>query len=261
MKKDRFIGTYEWSLKTEGNLNLKEKITLIRMLLEAQTKDMLQGLLYRSGIWKHKLKRVDLGKIQIPDSQTSKEAIKIAESTYSPTLLNHCYRTYYFARVLAQVDQFNKIDEELLFVGAMLHDLGLTPQNLPKAATCCFTMDAAHFSKNFALEHQWNEQRANSLFTSISAHLNPVINPTIYGKESYLLGGGAFMDMLGKRHYTAPKPTMEQIHQKYPRAQFMGEIVGSIPMMKSPNTRAGFLKKLGFATLAAQNPLEKRWGG
>ena len=41
----------------------------------------------------------------------------------------------------------------------------------------------------------------------------------------------------------------------------MGEIVSSRPVMKSPNTRAGFLKKLGFATLAVQNPPEKTWGG
>jgi HD superfamily phosphodiesterase len=66
-----------------------------------------------------------LAELPAPDSEAARASFQIAERYYSPALLNHCIRSYYFAAA-AGLEQGLSFDPELLYVASILHDLGLT---------------------------------------------------------------------------------------------------------------------------------------
>lgn len=249
------IGSYEWSLHTKGALSRREKLKMIRMLVQSQVKDVVTGLAYKTGWMKYKLDRTDLDSIPLPDSEIAIRSIELAEDKYTPALLHHCYRTYYLGQLLGQADHLKNIDHELLFTGCMLHDVGIASGHIHEASGCCFSIEGAHFAQNLALEYQWSETQAKKLFTSISAHLNPVVNKKTYGNEGYLLGAGAMLDVIGARHYAVPAQVLHQVHAKHPRTGFEEEIVETMQHPHLKNSRAHFLGKMGFARLAGKNPL------
>ena len=66
--------------------------------------------------------------ISIPDTKLAHEVTELVRDTESPLLFNHSSRVYYFG-ALAGKRRGLKFDPELLYVGAMFHDMGLTRQH------------------------------------------------------------------------------------------------------------------------------------
>ena len=63
--------------------------------------------------------------IRIPDSRLAREIMQLVRDTESALLFNHSSRVYYWA-ALAGKRRALKFDRELLYAGAMFHDMGLT---------------------------------------------------------------------------------------------------------------------------------------
>ena len=72
---------------------------------------------------------MDLDAVRVPDSALAKAAESYVSALSSGSLVNHLYRTYYWGTLLAQADKVRIKDEELFYVAALLHDLGLTKQH------------------------------------------------------------------------------------------------------------------------------------
>ncbi|MGE4340970.1 MAG: HD domain-containing protein, partial [Pigmentiphaga sp.] len=66
-----------------------------------------------------------LGDIAIPDSKLAREITELVRDTESPLLFHHSSRVYYWAS-LAGRQRGLRYDPELLYAGAMFHDMGLT---------------------------------------------------------------------------------------------------------------------------------------
>ncbi|MET8351847.1 MULTISPECIES: HD domain-containing protein [unclassified Micromonospora] len=62
---------------------------------------------------------------RVPDTRLSAAATDLLIASSPATLVNHCLRTYHFGLAMADRDGLDP-DLELLFIGAALHDLGLT---------------------------------------------------------------------------------------------------------------------------------------
>jgi HD superfamily phosphodiesterase len=60
--------------------------------------------------------------VTIPDSKLAREATELVHDTESPLLFNHSTRVYYFGS-LAGKKRGLKFDPELLYIGAMFHDM------------------------------------------------------------------------------------------------------------------------------------------
>src|SRR6266851_2149632 len=84
--------------------------------------------------------------VTIPDSKLAREATELVRDTESPLLFNHSTRVYYFGS-LAGKRRGLKFDPELLYVGAMFHDMGLTSQYTSKAHR--FEVDGANSARAF----------------------------------------------------------------------------------------------------------------
>jgi HD superfamily phosphodiesterase len=63
--------------------------------------------------------------IEIPDSKLARAATELVRDTESPLLFHHSTRVFYFG-ALAGKRRKLKFDPELLYIGAMFHDMGLT---------------------------------------------------------------------------------------------------------------------------------------
>ena len=64
--------------------------------------------------------------ISIPDSRLAREITELVRDTESPLLFHHSSRVYYWGALAGK--RRLRYDAELLYAGAMFHDMGLTPQ-------------------------------------------------------------------------------------------------------------------------------------
>src|ERR1700726_901042 len=63
--------------------------------------------------------------INIPDSKLAREVTELVRDTEAPLLFHHSSRVYYFGALTGK-HRGLKFDPELLYTGAMFHDMGLT---------------------------------------------------------------------------------------------------------------------------------------
>lgn len=64
--------------------------------------------------------------ISIPDTQLAREIKEFIRDTETELLFNHSSRVYYFGAVAGKQRSL-KFDTELLYAGAMFHDIGSCP--------------------------------------------------------------------------------------------------------------------------------------
>jgi hypothetical protein len=66
--------------------------------------------------------------VSIPDSKLAREVTELVRDTESALLFHHSSRVYYFGALAGQHRGLT-FDRELLYTGAMFHDMGLTRQH------------------------------------------------------------------------------------------------------------------------------------
>jgi len=226
------------------------------MLFQAQLRDLLERSLPRLTRVERVLGRVDLEEVTIPDSNVVRDAERHAAESYSPPLLLHCYRTYFWGALLGQGDGLLSFDPELLFVASILHDLGISEHNLPRTHVYCFATTGAREAAELVRAGGWDEERATRTYEAISLHLNPLIDASVQGAEARLVGDGATMDVLGSRHHRVPVEAIRRVHARHPRNGFREDILRSVDAPHATDSRPDFLSKLGFGFFADRNPLD-----
>src|ERR1700716_2956890 len=88
--------------------------------------------------------------VEIPDSKLAREVTELVLDTESPLLFHHSSRVYYFG-ALAGKHRGLKFDPELLYTGAMFHDMGLTYQH--SSVHERFEVDGANAARDFLRRH------------------------------------------------------------------------------------------------------------
>ena len=251
------IGTYQWAQVTQGKLSSQEKIAIVSMMLRSQFEEQIQKLRYKLGGGKEALARVDFEKIVRPDSRIARRAEEMCQDLHTSNFINHCYRTYYWASLLGQVDNLS-VDVELLYVGCLLHDMGLTETHNPKAAHGCFALNGGDVAYTLAQQYDWTAERCETLYNTIGLHINPQVKVADHGPEAKLLSNGAFMDIVGLRHYCLTRAAILEVQNNHPRETFIREILALMKAIPhSKNTRSEFMSHIGIDWLALRNPLEK----
>lgn len=250
------IGTQAWCEATNGHLTAAEKVVLAGMLVRAQARQLGDRLRSFTPGWRRRLAEMDLARVPAPDTRAIRDAETLARDVYGEPLRLHCYRTYWWAALLAQFDAL-RFDAELLLVAALLHDLGLAPRAISDVGNCCFATNGARQAAAFAHEAGWDARRKHRLYEAISLHLNPVVDARLHGAEAKLIADGATFDVIGSGRRRIPDEARLAVHSRFPRAGFRDEIVGTIERRHAPGTRPAFLAP-GFAALARRNPLDRK---
>src|ERR1700751_4354181 len=96
-----------------------------------------------------------IGGVTVPDSKLAREITELVRDTESPLLFHPSSRVYYFG-ALAGKRRGLSFDPELLYAGAMFHDMGLTPQH--SSATERYEVDGANIARDFLRGHSSAQQ-------------------------------------------------------------------------------------------------------
>src|ERR1700750_2120695 len=100
--------------------------------------------------------------ISIPDSKLAKEITELVRDTESPLLFHHSSRVFYWG-ALTGARRGLKFDAELLYAGAMFHDMGLTHQY--SSRTERFEVDGANAARAFLRGHGISPQDIDTVWT------------------------------------------------------------------------------------------------
>src|SRR6266567_5247724 len=84
--------------------------------------------------------------IGIPNSKLCKEITELVSDTEPELLFNHSSRVYHFG-ALTGLRRCLRFDRELLYAGAMFHDMGLTREH--SSQTERFEVDGANAARAF----------------------------------------------------------------------------------------------------------------
>lgn len=151
----------------------------------------------------------------IPDSEVCKKATQLVAAVSPTFLCHHCIRTFLFGDLLGQRDRL-KCDRELLYLGAVMHDLGLTERFDGKQR---FEVDGADAARAFVLKHGLSDEKAEVVWDAIALHTSLGI-AECKQPEIALVCLGAGADVLGMRIADIPSETVEQVVAAYPRLSF-----------------------------------------
>src|ERR1700724_2686884 len=131
--------------------------------------------------------------ISIPDSRLAREVTELVRDTESALLFHHSSRVYYFG-ALAGKHRGLTFDAELLYSGAMFHDMGLTQKH--SSAHKRFEVDGANAARDFLLSHGISQQEIDTVWAAIALHTTPGI-PQYMHPVVALVTAGVEMDVLG----------------------------------------------------------------
>lgn len=110
--------------------------------------------------------------LAIPDTKLSRAVTEFVRDTESNLLFNHSSRVYCFAALAGQ-DGGLTFDAELLYTGAMFHDVGLMPGH--SSARERFEVDGANAAKAFLESHGIAQAEVDAVWAAIALHTTPGI--------------------------------------------------------------------------------------
>src|SRR5437588_1929699 len=131
--------------------------------------------------------------VVIPDSSLAREVTELVRDTEPPLLFHHSSRVYYWAALTGKRRGL-RFDPELLYAGAMFHDMGLTPAYA--SASERFEVDGANAARDFLRSHGIAEHDIETVWTAIALHTTPGVPPHMHPVIA-LVTAGVEMDVLG----------------------------------------------------------------
>ena len=155
-----------------------------------------------------------LAGIKVPDSQLAREITELVRDTETPLLFHHSSRVYYWG-ALAGMRRGLRFDPELLYAGAMFHDMGLTHQHSTTQER--FEVDSANTARDFPRSHGVHQQDIETVWTAIALHTTPGIPHHMHPVVA-LVTAGVEMDVLGIAYSEYSEAERETVVHAHPRA-------------------------------------------
>jgi hypothetical protein len=234
--------------RTGGLLTARERRTLLGPLASTLASNAAGRISMLLRVNSGRRARVVMGRRPPPDSALTRAASTLARRRLSPVLLNHSYRTYAFGAALGELADLD-VDRELLYAGALLHDVGLvTP--VPQVD---FTRASARVAREVAEEVGLSTAATDTLRTAITLHHSPGVTRA-RGPVAYLLSAGAGLDVIGLRSWQLPPDVLAAVTSAHPRLGFKREFTAAFRAEAAhvPHGRAAFLRRYGAFDLAVR---------
>src|SRR6202163_1810527 len=179
--------------------------------------------------------------IIIPDTKLTREITELVRDKEPPLLFHHSSRVYYFG-ALAGKHRGLHFDPELLYAGAMFHDMGLTPKH--SSSNERFEVDGANAARDFLRSHGIAQQDIDLVWTAIALHTTPGI-PQHMHPVIALVTAGVEMDVLGLSYAEYSDAERDAIVHVHPRtAHFKEDIIQAFydGIKHKPETTFGNVK-------------------
>ncbi|MBB3589974.1 hypothetical protein FHX08_000318 [Rhizobium sp. BK529] len=160
-----------------------------------------------------------IGGISIPDSKLARDITELVRDMESPLLFHHSSRVYYFGALSGKRRGLN-FDPELLYAGAMFHDMGLTHQHSSEHER--FEVDGANAARDFLRSYGISQADIDTVWTAIALHTTPGI-PQHMHPVVVLVTAGVEMDVLGIDYHGFGDADREAVVHAHPRTPHFKE--------------------------------------
>ena len=156
----------------------------------------------------------------VPDSKLTREATGLLREYSTPLLINHSHRAFFWANEFGR--QTGKpYDQELLFICAAFHDMGLLKTF--RTEDDRFEVDSANAMRQFLDLHGVPHTRIQTAWDAVSLHTTPGI-AAYKPIEVELLYNGVGLDVLGIGYEGLDPKLRDKVVAAFPRTDFHRQI-------------------------------------
>ncbi len=159
--------------------------------------------------------------VTIPDTPLVRDVTSLIREAEDDLLFDHSRRVFLFGALQGRRHGLEP-DLELLYVGAMFHDIGLTDRY--RTSTLRFEVDGANAARAFLLDHGVGEAAARTVWLSIALHTTPGV-PEFLDPEIALVTAGVEADVLGIGRDDLPPDALAAVTAAHPRPGFKRRIL------------------------------------
>ncbi len=219
-------------------------------LIKLQSQAVLRQMARKWGL--RSVAHLEESDLAIPDSALARKAVELVAETSPGFFLNHGLRAYAFGAALGRRDGL-KFDRELLFLAAVMHDLGLVEQF--DTADQPFELQGAKAARDFLRGQGVDNERADLVHEAIALHAS--IGVASRGApEVQLCHYGTGVDVAGLRLYDFEKRDVAHVVEAWPRLGFKQ---GFVPLLKDqvarkPHCNIAGLVGFGFTDMIEAAP-------
>ncbi len=165
--------------------------------------------------------RTTIAGIPIPDSAIARETTELVRDVATPLLFDHSRRVFLWGALQGErlgVDY----DPELLYVGAMFHDLGLVDGHRSHHER--FEIDGANAAREFLERHGLPEDRVMTVWEAIALHTTRGV-PHYKQPEVRLVHLGTQYDVIGLHFDEVSAEQRAMVLAAHPRTNFKEGII------------------------------------
>jgi HD superfamily phosphodiesterase len=159
--------------------------------------------------------------IAIPDTALVRDVTAFIREAENDLLFDHSRRVFLFG-ALQGLRRGLQPDLELLYVGAMFHDIGLTDSY--RTSMLRFEVDGANAAREFLLERGVDKSDARKVWLSIALHTTPNV-PEFLEPEIALVTAGVETDVLGIGRDELSREALAAVTAAHPRPDFKRQIL------------------------------------
>jgi hypothetical protein len=159
--------------------------------------------------------------ITIPDSPLVRDVTEYIRDVENDLLFDHSRRVFLFGALQGRRRGLDP-DLELLYVGAMFHDIGLTDGY--RESLLRFEVDGANAARDFLLTRGADESAVRKVWLSIALHTTPGI-PEFLDPEIALVTAGVETDVLGIGRDDLSEEALAAVAAAHPRPDFKRRIL------------------------------------
>jgi hypothetical protein len=191
--------------------------------------------------------------VNVIDSPLVASAIEFAQRISEPYLFNHAMRSWLFAEAIGRVKAL-PYDREVVAIGTILHDIGLTPH---VTGANRFEVNGAAAAVAFIRSHGFSDRRAQLLWDLVALNSTPSL--ALHKEPEVAVGtmgigldyGGFFLDAVPPAEVARIVEAFPRLRMKQRFAQACCHLVTAKPETSSDN----FLRDFGERFVSGYKPV------
>src|SRR5262245_43248318 len=133
----------------------------------------------------------------------------------APVVKDHCQRSYQFAAAFARADGI-ELDDEVLYLGTVLHDVGLAPGGDESAR---FEVRGANLVRTMLLDHGMERDRVANVWDCIAMHATSAL-ARHKSPETRYASRGISLDVRGTGADGLPPELVRAVLDQWTRGDF-----------------------------------------
>ena len=159
--------------------------------------------------------------VTVPDTKLARDATELVRDSTTDLIYHHSRRVYWFGSLQGR-NRGLSFDPELLYIGAMFHDLGLNEEF--RTSSRRFEVESANAARRFLQGHGVPEDSVRRVWTAIALHTTPGV-PEFMEPEVALVTAGVEYDVLGIGYHDVSDADRAEVTALHPRPDFKRSIL------------------------------------